>query len=133
MAIKKTDRIYEICFHIEPNLSEKEAETIFKDVENLIKKSGGESVDFETPKHMELMYPIRSQERAGNDPYERFNSSYFASLKFSLPVDGVNEVKTEVDKNKSIFRSILFETTKESHRVAMPEMEGETADKEQVV
>ena len=124
MSNKKTEKIYETCFHINPNLSEKEAEISFKGVEGLIKESNGESISHEEPKHMDLMYSIKDQERIGNNPYERFDSSYFASIKFQLSVDSVDALKAEIIKDKSIFRIILFESTRESQRIEMV-VEGE--------
>ena len=113
MAVKKTQKIYEFCFHIDPETSEKDVNNLLSLIEKKIKEVSGEIISQQNTEHIELAYPIKSKTRGSDGVYLRFTNSIISSIKFQIQTEVQKTLQDSLSEIKEIFRSIFFESNRE--------------------
>ena len=117
-------RVYELVYHIIPDVSEEEAPREAAAIKEFIKEHGGTVISEEAPKHIDLAYDMF---RTENGKKERFETAHFGGIKFEMDPTNVIEVKNVLDSNKNILRHIIFKTVKENTRaeIRLPQVRSE--------
>lgn len=124
-------KLYELGFHIIPTVTEKEVASVFSKIKEIINKNNGLIVKEGDPKLIKLAYTIVKKIGAKN---ERFNSAFFAWIKFNAESSDIEGLKSSLDSNESIIRYIIVKTVDDDEHSTIklaeeePEEEEETED-----
>lgn len=102
-------RVYELGFHIDPELPNEEAKKAFEAMRASIEKAGSVLVVGE-PKKIPLAYTVSRSETAGR---RDFDSSFFAWIAYEADGKGHEAVAEAARTMPSIFRFLDVRTTKE--------------------
>jgi ribosomal protein S6 len=108
-------RIYELGFHLDPELPTEEVKRAYQAVRDLVEGTGAIIAEVE-PEKIQLAYTISRQEVSGR---RDFNSAYFAWIVYETDAVKHAEIITAADANKSIVRFIDLTTTKDAARHAL--------------
>ena len=107
-------RVYELGFHLDPELPSEEVKKAYQAVRTLV-AGKGEIVAEGEPEKVALAYTISRQEVAGR---RDFDSAYFAWVAYEASVEEHAEVTSAAGADKRIIRFIDLTTDKESARHA---------------
>lgn len=113
-------RVYELAFHLDPELSESDAKKTYESIKDVI-GSRGTVVAEGTPEKVQLAYTISRSENAGR---RDFDSAHFCWIAYEANGEG-HEAITEAAKNeKRIIRFLDIRTTKDAakHSADMREL-----------
>jgi len=105
-------RVYELGFHIDPELPVEEVKKIYRVVHELIEKKGTIVAEGE-PEKIQLSYTISRQETAGR---RDFDAAYFCWIAYEVSASDHAEIIGEVSGNTHIIRFIDLLTTKDAAR-----------------
>ncbi len=113
-------RVYELGFHLDPELPTEEVKKAYQAVRESITSQGTFVAEGE-PEKIQLAYTISRHEVAGR---RDFDSAYFAWIAYETTPASHAEILTEANANKNIVRFIDLLTTKEAvrHAVEMHEI-----------
>ncbi len=100
---------YEYAFHILPTVAEGEVPSVFAEIKALITKLGGEIMTEEAPERVDLVYDIVKSIEAKN---RRFKSAYFGWIRFTLPVEKIEELTEDLRGVPQILRDLMIKLTK---------------------
>ncbi|MBP6860275.1 MAG: hypothetical protein KBC38_01790 [Candidatus Pacebacteria bacterium] len=120
-------RVYELAFHLDPELSETEAGKVYE----AIKAAAGSAIVAEgTLEKVQLAYTISRSETAGR---RDFDSAYFGWVAYEADGEGHEAAIASVKGNSKVVRYLDIRTTKEEakHSAEMKElrqMPAEAAD-----
>lgn len=109
-----SSRVYELGFHLDPELPTEEMKKEYGEMRDLIKDKGAIIAEGE-PVNIPLAYTISRQETAGR---RDFNSAYFAWIVYEANAINHAEVVAAVGANRRIVRFIDLITTKDAARHA---------------
>lgn len=103
-------RVYELGYHLMPDLGEDEVEKAVSDIKALVEKNGGVLISNEFPKLMGLSYTfvIKVESRG-----TKFDKAHFGWVKFEMYGDEALVFKEAIDLEKRIIRSIIVRTVRE--------------------
>ncbi|MHB8710367.1 MAG: 30S ribosomal protein S6 [Minisyncoccota bacterium] len=128
-------RVYELGFHLDPELPVEEVKKAYQAIRELAEKKGTLVAEGE-PEKIQLAYTISRQEVAGR---RDFDSAYFSWIVYEASASDHAEILTAASTNKHIIRFIDLLTTKDAarHAVEMRELSAKaprhTEDTEAVV
>ncbi|MEI6480259.1 MAG: 30S ribosomal protein S6 [bacterium] len=124
MADIELMQVYELGLNLVPTIAEENVATVFGDMKAMLEKHGAVFVSEEYPKMRPLAYTMIKTEAGRN---ERYNFAYFGWIKYELPRDAALDVKTEVEKNKNVLRSLILKTVRENtlYSNKIPRKEGD--------
>ena len=105
-------RVYELGFHLDPELPVEEMKKAHQALRTLISSKGPIVAEVE-PQKIPLAYTISRQEVSGR---RDFNSAYFGWVVYETTAADHAEVISAVGANKSVIRFIDLTTTKEDAR-----------------
>lgn len=105
-------RVYELGFHLDPELPTEEMKKAYQAVRELIASKGTVVADGE-PQKIQLAYTISRHETSGR---RDFDSAYFSWIVYEAPAENHTEILTMTSANKKIIRFIDLLTTKDSAR-----------------
>jgi len=105
-------RVYELGFHLDPELPTEEVKKAYQTVRGLIEDKGSIVVESE-PEKIQLAYTISRQEVAGR---RDFDSAYFSWVVYETSAENHAEILSAVNAEKRIIRFIDLITTKEAAR-----------------
>ena len=108
-------RVYELGFHLDPELPLEEVKKAYKAIHTLLASKGTVIAEVE-PEKIQLAYTISRQEVAGR---RDFNSAYFAWIVYETTAPEHAEIISAADANKAIVRFIDLITTKDAARHAL--------------
>lgn len=108
-------RVYELGFHLDPELPTEEVKKAYQAIREYILKTGIIVAEVE-PEKIQLAYTISRQEVAHR---RDFDSAYFAWIVYEMQATHHAEVLTFVQANKHIVRFIDLITTKDAARHAL--------------
>jgi ribosomal protein S6 len=113
-------RVYELGFHLDPELPTEEVKKAYQAVRELIEEKGALVAEGE-PVKIQLAYTISRQEVAGR---RDFDSAYFSWVVYEAVATNHADIIAAVKANKQIVRFIDLLTTKDAarHSVEMREM-----------
>ena len=123
-------RVYELGFHLDPELATEEVKKAYQEVRGLIASKGTVVAEGE-PQKVQLAYTISRQETSGR---RDFNSAYFSWIVYEATPENHAEVVTAADANTRIIRFIDLITTKDAarHSVEMHELSLKVPEREGV-
>jgi ribosomal protein S6 len=105
-------RVYELGFHLDPELPTEEVKKEYQAQRVLIAKKGTVIAEGE-PEKIPLAYTISRQDTSGR---RDFDSAYFAWIVYETPAENHAEVIAAAGANKRIIRFIDLLTTKDAAR-----------------
>lgn len=107
---KETRPIYEIGFHVVPDVDEAGAAKVAQTIRAAIEKGDAEIISEAAPSRMRLSYTI---ERATAGKREKYNESYFGFIKFGTERENIPALEQLLRTNREVLRYLLVETTRE--------------------
>ena len=113
-------RVYELGFHIDPELPQEEVKKTYQTIREHIEK-GGKVIAEGQPQSIQLAYTISRQETTGR---RDFNGAYFAWIAYEADTVAHDAVLEAVKSDSRIFRFIDLKTTAEAaeHSAEMQEL-----------
>lgn len=112
-------KVYEIGFHIVPNISPENVKSEFEAVKKVVSNNEGSSFITEgLPVLKTLTYTISKEVKAVKSKYDE---AYFAWIKFTALPNQIEEIKKELDQMDSIIRYLIISTVRENTMVAKAE------------
>ncbi len=105
-------RVYELGFHLDPELPTEEVKKSYQAVRELIEGKGTVVAEGE-PQKIQLAYTISRQEVAGR---RDFDSAYFSWIVYEATASNHAEIIAAASANKHIIRFIDLLTTKDAAR-----------------
>jgi ribosomal protein S6 len=102
-------RVYELSFHLDPELSESEAKRVYDSVKEVVEKGGSVVAEGE-PEKCQLAYTISRTETAGRRDYD---TSYFAWIAYEADGAAHEAVAETAREEKRIIRFLDIRTTKD--------------------
>ena len=107
-------RVYELGFHLDPELPTEEVKKAYQAVRELV-ESKGAIVAEGAPVKVKLAYTISRQETAGR---RDFDSAHFAWIAYETTATDHAEIITAMSADKKVIRFIDVLTTKDAARHA---------------
>ncbi len=107
-------RVYEIGFHIDPELPQEEAKKTYQSIREKIASAGSVVAEGE-PQKIPLAYTIYRSEHAGR---RDFDSAYFAWVAYETENEGHEAILEAVKAENRVIRFLDVRTTKEAARHA---------------
>jgi len=129
-------RVYELGFHLDPELSSEMVKSAYQSVHSLI-SGKGEVVAEGEPEKIALAYTISRQGPSDAPSRRDFDSAYFCWIAYGATVEAHEEIVKAAGAEMRILRFIDLSTDKEAARAALqraelaaktPERESEVAD-----
>ncbi len=119
-------RVYELGFHLDPELPSEEVKKAYQEIRELITGKGTFVAEGE-PHMLQLAYTISRQETTGR---RDFDSAYFSWIVYEASAPVHAEVLTAAKSDKRIIRFIDVLTTKDAarHSVEMHELAQKTPE-----
>jgi ribosomal protein S6 len=114
-AMEGTARVYELGFHLDPELPTEEVKKAYQAILELI-TSKSTIVALSEPEKIQLSYTI-SRQGASDSPGRRdFDSAYFSWIVYETSAENHADVLTAANADKRIIRFIDLITTKDAAR-----------------
>ncbi len=119
-------RVYELGFHVDPELAQEEAKKVFQAMRDLI-EGAGTVVAEGVPEKIQLAYTVSRMELGGRHD---FDGSYFCWIAYEADGAGHEKVAAAARAETRIFRFLDIRTTKEEAKQSaeMQEMMRQAAE-----
>jgi ribosomal protein S6 len=104
-------RVYEIGYHITPSIPQDDVALVVNTIKDIIESFGGMVFMDENPELIKLAYPM---DHIVSNKKSIFDSAYFGWIKFQTVPEQILKIKSEIEKNESIFRFLIIKTVKEN-------------------
>jgi ribosomal protein S6 len=119
-------RVYELGFHIDPELPTEEVKKAYHAMRELIEKNGTLVAEAE-PEKIQLAYTISRQETSGR---RDFDTAYFCWVVYETNASQHSEVVAVANADKRVIRFIDLITTKDAarHSVEMHDLSMKTSE-----
>ncbi len=108
--------VYEIGYHLLPNLSESEVTNSVKDIAAFLNKAGASVVGEAAPERIDLAYTISKRINGVITP---FNEASFGWVAFEAPRASMASITQFLDTHASVLRYICISTSKEEVKAIM--------------
>ena len=120
-------RVYELGFHLDPELPTEEVKKAYQATRELIESKGTIVAEGE-PQKIQLAYTISRQETSGR---RDFDSAYFAWIVYEAAAESHVEILSSANVDKRIIRFIEILTTKDAarHSAEMRELSMKTLER----
>ncbi len=120
-------RVYELGFHLDPELPVEEVKKAYQEVRALMEERGTVVAEGD-PQKIQLAYTISRQEVAGR---RDFDSAYFAWIVYEAPAIEHADIIESANADKRIIRFVDLLTTKDiaRHAVEMREISMKTPER----
>src|SRR3989344_3374715 len=120
-------RVYELGFHLDPELPTEEVKKAYQATRELIESKGTIVAEGE-PQKIQLAYTISRQETSGR---RDFDSAYFAWIVYEAAAESHAEILSAANVDKRIIRFIDILTTKDAarHSAEMRELSMKTLER----
>lgn len=103
--------VYEVGFHLLPNIEESDILAEFSKIKSLIDENGGSVVSEEIPKMINLAYDLS---KIIGTKKHNFNKAYFGWVKFELESANIAAIKSKIENLQSVLRFLIVKTVKEN-------------------
>lgn len=122
-------RVYELGFHLDPELPSEEVKKTYQTIRELI-ASKGAVIACGEPEKIQLAYTISRQETSGR---RDFDSAYFCWIVYEATAPDHTEVLSVANAEKRVVRFIDLLTTKDAarHAVEMHELSIKMPEREE--
>lgn len=119
-------RVYELGFHIDPELSAEEVKKTYQGIRSAVESAGTVVAEGE-PVKVPLAYTISRQETGGR---RDFDASFFAWIAYEADGAGHEKVADAAGAENRVFRFLDIRTTKEEarHSAEMQELLARTPE-----
>lgn len=107
-------RVYELGFHLDPELPTEEVKKAYQDMRAAAKEAGDIVAEGE-PQSLQLAYTISRMDTTGR---RDFSSAYFAWIAYEATVEAHAAVVAKASADKRVIRFIDLVTTKDAARHA---------------
>lgn len=107
-------RVYELGFHLDPELGVEEAKKAYNEIRALISKQGDVVAEGE-PQKIPLAYTISRQETSGR---RDFDSAYFSWIAYEAAVEAHEEIVAGAKGDARVVRFIDLSTDKAAAQAA---------------
>lgn len=97
MAGETESKIYELGYHLIPDLEGADAKIQAQEFSNLITQNNGSVLFSKEPKHIHLSYPIR-----------RKHYGYFGTFDFTAPPDAIEKIDAQMKLQSNVLRFLLI-------------------------
>lgn len=97
MADEIESKIYELAYHLIPELEEADIKARTQELVNLITQNDGSVIISKEPKRSHLSYPIRHKQY-----------SYFGMLEFKAPAEAVEKINAQIKLQNDVLRFLLL-------------------------
>ena len=97
MAEETELKVYELAYHLVPELEEADIKARAQELANLITQTNGSVLISREPKRSHLSYPIRHKQY-----------SYFGVLEFKAPAEAVEKINAQIKLQNDILRFLLL-------------------------
>lgn len=108
-------RVYELGFHLDPELPVEEVKKAYQAIRELISDKGTLVAEGE-PEKIQLSYTISRQDTSGR---RDFDSAYFSWIVYEASTENHSDILTTASADKRIVRFIDLLTTKDAARHAV--------------
>jgi ribosomal protein S6 len=112
--------VYELGFHIAPNISEEVVGNVVETLKKGILDLGGNIASEEAPKLVPLAYAIGKHEKA-----------YFGWVKFEMEPGNISKLNVFTQARKEVVRFLIIKSDKENsihyHKISAPKKESTSA------
>lgn len=109
-------RVYEVGYHIAPDVKEEELEKFIGTIRSVIEQAGGSFIAEGAPALMRLAYPMETRMGEKRTEHDR---GYFGWIKFESPVEVARTLEQSLRAIPQFMRTIVFETVREDTRAKM--------------
>ena len=109
-------RVYEVGYHISPNVKEEDLEKVVSSIRSIIEKHGGSFIAEGAPALTRLAYEIEVREGEKHIQYDR---GYFGWLKFETTSEAAQALERAMKADRNFLRAIVFRTVREDTRAKM--------------
>jgi ribosomal protein S6 len=122
-------RVYELGFHIDPELGAEEVKKVYQGIRLVVEKAGTVVAEGE-PQKISLAYTVSRGEVGGR---RDFDASFFAWIAYEVNGEGHEAVASAARAETRIFRFLDIRTDKESarHAAELHELMAKSATKEE--
>ena len=97
MADETESKVYELAYHLTPELEEADVKARAQELVNLITQNNGSVLVSKEPRRSHLSYPIRHKQY-----------SYLGVLKFTAPAEAVEKINAQIKLQNDILRFLLL-------------------------
>ena len=104
--------VYEISYLIVPTITEEEAISQARKIEEMTTAMGAFIITSEVPHMQDLAYTMRVKNVSGT--YEKYNAAYFGWFKFELASSKITGLKESIEIMPSVIRMMVISTVKEN-------------------
>ena len=103
-------KLYELAFNIIPTINDAEVKEVFDGIKDMVSKIG-KVVASSEPAHIPLAYVM---EKSIDTKKQKYNTAYFAWLKFDAAPEVIDQLQKDLDLNKAVLRYMVIKSDKES-------------------
>jgi small subunit ribosomal protein S6 len=96
--VEVAHKVYELAFHVTPNLDEGEAVARAKEIESALTNCGGSVITARELKKTRLSYPL-----------ETHRSSYLGVIDFNAPGDTIEKLNTHMKLQEGVIRFLIIQ------------------------
>jgi len=107
----KKSGVYEIGFLLVPTIAEETVPAEFQDIKSMLERHGSAFISEDFPKIRQLAYQMTTSTESKKT---KFDQGYFGWVKFEAPSENILKIKTELDHNPHVIRSLLISTVREN-------------------
>ena len=104
-------RIYELGYLLVPTIEEKDVPAMYGNLKEFIYSFQGEIISDEIPRMTSLAYPML---KVTANKREKFNTAYFAWIKFAMDSQKILELKKKLDLDPNLLRFLILKTVREN-------------------
>ena len=101
MADKIESKIYELAYHLIPELEEADVRAHAQELSDLITQNNGSVLSSKGPKRSHLSYPIRHKQYG-----------YFGVFEFTAPAEAIEKVNAQIKLQNDILRFLLIKKSR---------------------
>ena len=116
MANKNEEKVYEVSFHLVPDIDPDKVSAVFDWVKGIVSEKG-EVLSEEQPVKRDLAYTVRHTVRQRDGSYNRYDEAYFGSVKFRALRGAVRQIELTLTQDEEVLRFLLLETVEEDTRI----------------
>lgn len=106
-------RVYEVGYHISPEVKEDELESVVGGIRSVIEKGAGSFIAESAPSLMKLAYPVETRVAGKIVEHDR---AYFGWLKFEATAEVAHALEAALKASRDIIRFVVFRTVREDTR-----------------
>ncbi len=113
--VEDKNGVYELGFQLVPTIADEHVASQMDAIKATISKHKGVFISEDFPKLKPLAYTMA---KTIGSKKQKFDQAYFGWVKFETASNNIPSLKTELDKNENILRSMIIVTVRENTLVS---------------